>query len=439
MEKLSTGALIIYCLTNFIYLYVINSLFQKVLGTTGSSKKLFLINLLYYICILFSFLLAHSTLLNLVTNLVFMFLISLTYNSSMFHKVITCVILLSSLMGIEVIVSVFAAFILRGGVDVDPNSGMSLFLVVLSKMILLLFSKLIAPFLERLHKDEQFVETPAVYWISVAVVPIANMLIIHTFYLQILEYDPTNLRACISVVVLVIVTLLVFVFYEEILVASESKAKLALKEQQIKDYIVAYRSIQETANTVLEEKHNLKNEAISLLTCLEPGDQEAVMNTRIKLQELIGKFKNLHLRKWSHIPIVDAVMNVKFVMAESCGVQFKTVITVADLLLDDNVISVILGNALDNAIEACQNLSLDKRIVEIIIANKNSNLFISISNPYQGEIEMKNGLPVSTKENLSQHGFGLRSIERLVSQEDGVLDISTQDDKFCLSMLFYKK
>ena len=56
-------------------------------------------------------------------------------------------------------------------------------------------------------------------------------------------------------------------------------------------------------------------------------------------------------------------------------------------------------------------------------------------NYYGGKLELSDGLPVTTKADRGNHGYGVKSIRSIVSKYDGELSISMEDQVFCLQIL----
>lgn len=95
----------------------------------------------------------------------------------------------------------------------------------------------------------------------------------------------------------------------------------------------------------------------------------------------------------------------------------------------------LFGNALDNAIEASIPLPKEKRYVSLVISSKNSFVHISVQNFYEGELTLKDGLPTTKKEDKNNHGFGVKSMEILVSKYHGDLSIQGKNGIFLLNII----
>lgn len=113
-------------------------------------------------------------------------------------------------------------------------------------------------------------------------------------------------------------------------------------------------------------------------------------------------------------PIIDAVLNQKYQAAKELDIEIAFHVTdLSSISIDTTVLVVLLSNLLDNAIEACQQLSGDRIINCTILAN--DELFISIKNPSIPVI-INNGLIETTKTPKEEHGYGLITVKHILSQ-----------------------
>ncbi len=104
--------------------------------------------------------------------------------------------------------------------------------------------------------------------------------------------------------------------------------------------------------------------------------------------------------------------------------------------LDPIDLYIMLGNALENAIEsASQVADPQKRFLSVNIWRKERMAFLKIENCCETAPKLQNGLPVTTKSNPSQHGYGMRSIQSVVQRCSGELKISAADHVFTLAII----
>ena len=97
---------------------------------------------------------------------------------------------------------------------------------------------------------------------------------------------------------------------------------------------------------------------------------------------------------------------------------------------------LLFGNLMDNAIEACEKISGGERWIRLRIEKEKYMLFMEISNSIEESPRMKNGRPVTTKTGRGKHGYGLRSVERIVSEHNGTAVYHVEEKSFSVSMTF---
>ncbi|WP_169714827.1 ATP-binding protein [Spirochaeta cellobiosiphila] len=97
----------------------------------------------------------------------------------------------------------------------------------------------------------------------------------------------------------------------------------------------------------------------------------------------------------------------------------------------------LFGNIIDNAIEALEkNVKTEDRAMSLSISQKHNFISIHMENYTTEEANFINGLPVSTKSDLYNHGYGLPSIKYIVSQYKGALSLYQENHTFILDILF---
>ena len=85
---------------------------------------------------------------------------------------------------------------------------------------------------------------------------------------------------------------------------------------------------------------------------------------------------------------------------------------------------VLIGNLLDNSIEAVKKLPKKQRQIEVLFKSANEIFILEVVNPYAGDLKKKNNYYLTTKkENRQLHGIGLRSVEKIVHNYGGDLEI----------------
>ena len=96
----------------------------------------------------------------------------------------------------------------------------------------------------------------------------------------------------------------------------------------------------------------------------------------------------------------------------------------------------LFGNAIDNAIESVEKIDdKDKRIISATVWKKDSFAIIQIKNYYEGALTLRDGLPLTSKGDTDNHGFGLRSMRKIAEKYQGTLSVKLEDKAFLLYVM----
>ena len=130
----------------------------------------------------------------------------------------------------------------------------------------------------------------------------------------------------------------------------------------------------------------------------------------------------------------------RFVRAMDGGIQcriphvdpilFARFVTTLDLC-------VLLGNLLDNAIEACGKLEKEKRRIQLSIKLVKNQLFIRTENPFEGKLKWQGSRLLTQKTDENNHGIGLENVKRVVEKYHGTLEMNAEDQIFRTKILRY--
>ena len=126
--------------------------------------------------------------------------------------------------------------------------------------------------------------------------------------------------------------------------------------------------------------------------------------------------------------ILSVVMSQKISLAELKDIAVKTEIENLSLdFMDETDITSIFANLMDNAIEACDEVT-DKKVISVKMCRINDFLYIDMMNSFSGKIIQKNGKFKSTKAN--HKGYGMTSIQMAIEKYNGYMVTERKDDIF---------
>ena len=134
--------------------------------------------------------------------------------------------------------------------------------------------------------------------------------------------------------------------------------------------------------------------------------------------------------------VLDTLLTEKKLQCESKSIKLTTVVNGKILeFLDEMEVYSLFGNALSNAIESVGAISdEDMRHIAVTVKQIGHMCSIHIENPYVGELVFDDDLPETTKDK-NWHGFGMRSMDRIVSSYGGVMTVTAEGSIFKLDIL----
>lgn len=133
---------------------------------------------------------------------------------------------------------------------------------------------------------------------------------------------------------------------------------------------------------------------------------------------------------------LDVFLTAKSIQCQNAGITLTCVADGKELdFLKPTDISVLFGNALDNAFESAEKIAdSEKRLIHLSVARQKQFVRIRIENCCEGEIHFADGLPVTGKD-ARYHGYGMKSIRSIVKKNNGSMTIKVQDGWFELRIL----
>ena len=133
---------------------------------------------------------------------------------------------------------------------------------------------------------------------------------------------------------------------------------------------------------------------------------------------------------------LDLILMEKQLYCKEHGITLTSVCDGEGLkMLDTMDLYALFGNALDNAIESVIGEAPENRIVSFRAGTRGGFLSIHFENYLGHALTMRDGLPLTSKDDLRYHGFGVLSIRHIVQKYGGTMSIRTDQNLFRLDIL----
>ena len=203
--------------------------------------------------------------------------------------------------------------------------------------------------------------------------------------------------------------------------------QLAIAEQQQYDLVVA------ATESLRHWKHDYQGQLCLIGTLIE---QEKYSELKKFSAELISDLPNSANLLFSGNQTMDAVISLRMIEAKRQNIRFETTLFLPDNIPLDNVVfASLVGNLLDNAIEACKKLSPENAEIRFEIKPWKKMMYIFCSNASDGNyLNGKRGGLLSTKK-AEGHGLGIRRIKEIVAQAGGTYQFTPEADRFTVSIM----
>lgn len=242
------------------------------------------------------------------------------------------------------------------------------------------------------------------------------------------EKSPSTLfwipLVCILLLVSVIVTVMIF---QNIIRYHEEALKSKVLENQVTQIQKEVSEMQEIYSDVRGIKHDMRNHLANIAAYMANGTKNEELNSYISEMETI--LDKLDFACNTGNPITDVIIHQKSQEAKKKKIQFSSdFIYPVKKQIDMYDVGVILNNALDNAMEACEKVN-GERIIKLRSYEKGNLFFIEISNNYDTiTMDLESGLPITDKKDKNLHGFGISNIQKAAKKYMGDIDIEINDE-----------
>ena len=201
----------------------------------------------------------------------------------------------------------------------------------------------------------------------------------------------------------------------------DMEAEIArLKEEQAEILERDYQTLSRTYSANAKLYHDLHNHIEAIYQTLKQGEVEAALQY---CEDLRTPMKEIAETVWTGDRAVDYLISSKVALAEQRQVRTKVNIEFPRNTNIRNVdLTTILGNLLDNAVEAAGTAPEHMRFLNLTIRRINDMLIIKVENGCGHAPVQEEGRLLTSKKDASMHGFGLKSVRTAVERYDGSVD-----------------
>ena len=295
--------------------------------------------------------------------------------------------------------------------------------------------------LKRVFTKDEIKELPVRYSFMLVLIPIGSIYIMNNIFMlgYKLHSNRANIQSAVTAVILLGVNVLVFYIYIKLADDLQLRRMTSVYEQQLD---LCERHQQERELLILrlrDMRHNMKNNLVSILAYAENGDNEKIIRFVNEIMEE-GGIKTSTVTNSGNI-VIDSLIGYWYVEAKKVGIDFSVNLNIPmEMPFRGADICLILGNLLENAVEAAQKAE-GKKYIRLHMKYDKNNLLLFVENNYKGVlIKTKDKRLKSTKTDAENHGVGLSSVYRIAAKYHGVVTIDDDvANRFLIRVVLYGK
>lgn len=211
---------------------------------------------------------------------------------------------------------------------------------------------------------------------------------------------------------------------------AEENTKMSMVQEYLKNERKHIAKLDERNGEIRKMSHDLRHHILTISTLLSSGNNSEAQNYIRRLTDEVSSKTKLFD---SGNTLIDSVIEEYNSQAIKSGIRINYNLKILENLpIDEISIVIVLGNALENAIEYCAKEKIGS--FDVSLRSNDKFLMIEIINPLkQITPENKNGIFKSSKEEPFIHGIGIQSMRETVKAANGDLSIECKDEKFVFS------
>ena len=225
---------------------------------------------------------------------------------------------------------------------------------------------------------------------------------------------------------------------------SNKKIEVSVYQDRIKEMEQHIGDIENLYTGIRGMKHDMKNYIADIDALVNQESEHHSEQAALKqyLNSLQASVEQLDMKYNTGNPVTDTIIQRYVQLTQKNDIDFK-----ADFIFPSNMnidafdLSIIINNALDNALEACKRQKDGKKTIELNAYQRENMFFIIIKNSFDGTLTRNeiDGRLLTTKTDSKNHGLGLRNIELCAEKYYGKAETTVKDKEFELAVMLQKR
>lgn len=272
------------------------------------------------------------------------------------------------------------------------------------------------------------VQQQNILYLLQSIIPLLSVVFLYFYFAYVLAKEDLNQLQNYGVILLVLIlnaAHYTIFYHQEKLAAENYENKLLIMEYKYWDDY--YRNVEKCQEEIRLLRHDLKNQLISI-------NADVITNrSHESIKDMIDSINEMEQEDFTQNAGINALLNAKLREAKNvdirCNFDVKLPETMNFELRD---MAAMLGNLLDNAIEACINCSL--RYIHLKLIYFNNALIVHVENAAEYKVTSF----ITRKTDPYNHGFGMKSIMSVVKKYNGVCQHKATSNSFQMNITLWE-
>ena len=353
-----------------------------------------------------------------------------TFMQKMFWSIFVMLLI----MGITIVVlSIEGCIIGKGYLNLVIHKDLYRFVVVVVIQIVLFY--LTRFMIKRTKKDSTY-SLKWNEWFVLLIIPVISIFTMSFVSLIIINIEDQlspmqHIFSILSILGILMTNSLVYVLYVNMQKDHAKQLEYSILQQAFKSQ---EKSVEETKilyQSVRSIRHDLKQHFQVALTMLHSGKINEAVDYMEKYNDTV--LDGISNKVFCDNDVVNYIINSKSKICSDRHIKIYIYIANEIPEFSDLDLCVLLGNALDNAIEGVSGEGSNEIYLEL--RNVDNFFMISVKNTIINSVLEDNPNLISTKNEKEVHGLGILSMKEVVQKYNGSIEFYESDNKFCCDML----
>lgn len=229
-----------------------------------------------------------------------------------------------------------------------------------------------------------------------------------------------------------VVYLFGFYYMVRLLEKESQMQSLRLLQEQTQNQMELYQSMKKRYEQQRRFAHDYKNQLNCIQGMIGNGQTKEALNY---IAGLTGNFRQNEMCVNTGHAAVNVMLNQKYQEACEKGIVMTMVSgDLSGITISEEDTVTLLGNLLDNAIEACERLE-ENKVIQFKMVLEEGQLVLSVRNPAKDAVQIIDNRIVTSKRDKTRHGIGLSNVDSVICKNNGTSVLKCEDGWFSFAAM----